>query len=91
MTSSPKINFPEANVEPQAVEPSVEPGKGYVRYIGRATRRIIDSDAWAGEGAANHPTTEWNFQNGFRLPVSDFSKEALAYFAKDNGFKIETA
>lgn len=74
----------------EASKTSSEPAKaeGVVRYLGVATRRILTEEDWKNVGAEGQKGVEWNFQNEFRLPVSDFSKEALAYLKKDNRFRI---
>lgn len=61
---------------------------GYVKYTGVATRRILTTDDWARVGAKDHPQVEWTFSNGFAVPLSVFSKEALGYLKIDDGFEI---
>lgn len=91
-TNEPKLT---TEPTPARVETKAEPSvakvvKGEVKYIGRATRRVISKEEWEGVGAPNQPSTEWNFQNGFSLPLSDFSEEALDYIRKDDGLEIKS-
>lgn len=59
-----------------------------IRYVGKATRRVISREDWAGVGADDHESSEWNFANSFELPKSDFSPEARAYLQRDGSFIV---
>lgn len=73
---------------PKATATSTAKSEAEVRYVGVASRRILTEEDWKNVGAPGQKGVEWNFQNKFRLPKSDFSDKALAYLKKDNGFKI---
>lgn len=62
-----------------------------VRYTGSADRRVISAKDWKSVGADGQAQTEWSSKNGFKVPVSELSKEAMEYVAKDSGFKVEEA
>lgn len=49
--------------------------------------RSISRQAWSTIGI-DHGDVEWNEDNRFRIPASEFSDEALKYFASDDGFDI---
>lgn len=51
------------------------------------TVREISQQAWASIGI-DHPTVEWNAQNRYRIPASEFSAKALNYLKGDEGFEI---
>lgn len=51
------------------------------------TVREISKEAWASIGI-NHETVEWNPQNRYRIPASEFSAKALNYLKGDDGFEI---
>lgn len=91
-TNEPKLTSEptHARVETK-VEPSVAKAvKGEVKYIGRATRRTISKEQWEGVGAPNQPSTEWNAFNGFSLPLSEFTPEALEYIRRDDALEIKS-
>lgn len=62
-----------------------------VRYTGSAERRIISAKDWKSVGAEGQAQVVWDSSNGFKVPVSELSKEAMEYVAKDSGFKVEEA
>lgn len=51
------------------------------------TVREISRDAWASIGV-DHETVEWNPQNRYRIPASEFDAKALNYLQGDDGFEI---
>lgn len=77
----------ESVQERAEVEASTD--KRVVRYRGTATRRVITADDWKRLGVKDQPTTEWNFKNGFVIPVSDFAPGALDHIQKDDKLFIE--
>ena len=59
-----------------------------VRYVGTADVREITKAQWASIGVDDQDKTVWSAQNDFTIKASDLSEKALAYFAKDDGFKV---
>lgn len=72
-------------VKSSVTKPSTEK---FVKYVGSATRRIIEAKHWAGVGAHDMPTTEWTVHNEYKIPVSEFPAEALAYLKRDGRFQV---
>lgn len=85
--TSPEFSEKALTQEPVKAPVSKSAGK-FVKYVGTATRRIITSEHWEREGASDMPTTEWTFNNEYKIPVSDFSEVALSYLKRDGRFKI---
>lgn len=86
-STSPKSGEGKAAMEPVA-EPEKDKGEQFVQYIGPATRRIISSSDWLAADVKDMPTTEWNFQNGMKVPASKMSSEALDYLKRDGSFRL---
>lgn len=61
----------------------------YVRYVGTAHRRLITAAQWTGVGAKDQKQTIWSVRNGWKIPVEEFSDNALQYFEKDAGFVVD--
>jgi hypothetical protein len=61
----------------------------YVRYIGTAGTRIIDTDGWLNVGVKDQPEMVWSVRNGWKIPQADFSDNALQYFEQDEGFVVD--
>lgn len=61
----------------------------YVKYVGRATERQIDSGTWP-PGVDQGLSAVWGFSNNFKIPATSFSKSQLDYLLGDeeNGFKL---
>jgi len=62
----------------------------YVRYIGTAHRRVISGRDWTGVGAKDQKQTVWDRRNGWKIPVNEFTDNALQYFEKDAGFVVDS-
>lgn len=60
-----------------------------VVYTGYAGTREITKAQWKRAGVEDQETTIWSADNEFRLPVGDFTPEALAVLAKDRNLKIK--
>lgn len=67
--------------------PKGEPVK-HVKYAAHATRRVITEADWASVGAEGQEGKEWNFENDFLIPLSEFSDEAVAYLRRDGRFTV---
>lgn len=65
-----------------------EQESGTVRYVGAATRRLISDDDWTKAGAVEDKDVEFNENNLWTLPLTDFSQDAINYFKSDNGFRV---
>lgn len=59
-----------------------------VVYTGQATIRNLRSADWEKVGAGPRPDVQWNFKNNFKVPVSQFSPEQLAYLRIDGRFSV---
>lgn len=62
----------------------------FVRYVGTSDVREITGAQWSNVGAKDQNKTVWSVRNGWKLPVSDFSDNALQYFEKDSGFVVDS-
>lgn len=60
-------------------------------YKGTVNVREIDAAAWKNVGAEDQGKISWNPKNRHQVPVSEFNKEALAYFETDPEFNIVDA
>lgn len=60
-----------------------------VRYIGTSDVRIITAAQWEDAGVKNQAKTVWDVRNGWKLPLSDFTDNALDYFKNDAGFVVD--
>lgn len=63
--------------------------KKVVKYVGTADIREITAAQWKGAGVENQKGSEWNVANGHELPASDFNSDAMRYFERDSGFKVQ--
>ncbi|QFG13533.1 hypothetical protein PBI_LAMBO_22 [Gordonia phage Lambo] len=51
----------------------------FVKYVGKATHRTIESGTWP-TGVKNQDlTAEWGFFNGFKIPAASFTDDQLHY------------
>lgn len=69
-------------------EPVAPKTKKYVKYNGLGTRRVLSEADWERVSAKGQDAVEWNFSNNFKIPVSEFSTDALRYFNIDDNFEI---
>lgn len=61
--------------------------KGFVQYVGQATRRVLTEDDWKSLDMSGD-TVEWNFSNAFKVPTDKFTQKQLGYlFEVDGRFK----
>lgn len=63
----------------------------FVRYVGTSDVREISAADWTNVGAKDQGKTTWSVRNGWKLPQSDFSDNALDYFQNDPGFVVDKA
>jgi len=71
-------------------QPEPQKKERFVRYVGRSHIRRISAKDWTGVGAKDQKQTEWSVRNGWKLPIADFSDNALSYFETDTGFVVDS-
>ena len=76
-----------AGVQKSSEAPTSE--EKFVQYIGRATERQIDSEAWP-DGCERNISVVWGFHNSFKVPAAVFTENQLKYLLgnQDGGFKL---
>ena len=86
--TNPELDSTSGLTKEPVSSPAAKVSDKFVKYVGSATRRIIETKHWATVGVPNMPTTEWTVQNEYKIPVSDFPVEALAYLKRDGRFQV---
>lgn len=75
----------------QADGPVGATGIESVKYTGGAGVRVITATQWKGAGVESQATTQWDSDNQYTLPGSDFQDDALAVLRKDPNMKITSS
>lgn len=57
----------------------------WIHYIGVATLRIMDEDAWHNAGVDSKSYHQWNFANKKCIPRSHFTDPELTYLLRVDG------
>ncbi|QXO13677.1 hypothetical protein SEA_DUMPTRUCK_21 [Gordonia phage DumpTruck] len=63
----------------------------FVKYVGKATHRTIESGTWP-KGCEQDLTAEWGFFNDFKIPASSFTEEQLDYLLEavnEDGSRVD--
>lgn len=60
-----------------------------VWFIGRAAIRSISAKEWAAAGIAGEETTVWRRENGWSIPVEQFSEAQIRLLSRDHEFNTE--
>lgn len=61
----------------------------YVKYVGLAHMRRITADEWSRAGVRDMETMVWGPENGFMIPLENFSEDVQRQFIEpDRGFII---
>jgi hypothetical protein len=68
--------------EPQATESSAREPR-YIRYIGTAHIREMTREQWEGAGVNDQDSLYWHKGNGWTVPASKISDEAMTYVLAD--------
>lgn len=63
----------------------------YVRYVGTADVREIAAADWTNVGAKDQNKTVWSVRNGWKIPQSELTDNALQYLSTDEGFVVDKA
>jgi hypothetical protein len=78
--------------DPAPEKPTAEDeGGGTIKYTGDAGVREITKAQWKGAGVEDQDTVVWDASNDYTLPLSKFSKDAVAVLGRDKGLKITEA
>lgn len=57
----------------------------FVRYIGTSTVRNITAAQWADAGVKDQKTVVWNKANGYAVPYTQLTDDAIALLMNDPG------
>jgi hypothetical protein len=66
-------------------EPELDSTGPWVKYIGPATLRIMDGNAWRSAGVKSDKYIEWNYLNNMSVPVKFFTEAELGYLLHRDG------
>lgn len=75
----------DPTTDPELAEAAEEP---MVVYNGVFGRREITVQQWKDAGVDNMPTVLWTREEGFRVPRSVFTEQALQVLRQDGGFQV---
>lgn len=74
---------------PTAAKPAATEEKTkQVKYTGDAGTREITKAQWKQAGAEGQEATVWNAENGYALPITNFSEDALEILKRDRNIKV---
>lgn len=73
---------------PTPAKPATEKDKTEVVYVGDAGTREITKAQWKGAGVENQDKTVWNDENGYSLPIDQFTDKALEVLKRDRNIKV---